>query len=86
MNFFRIFETDLDRRLLEIQQSGLNSDLECAKTFLEGALAKTNLILSRKNLREALTLDEEIDIGVKRARIEKMLEEVCNLIADFKNP
>ena len=86
MNFFRIFETDLDRRLLEIQQAGLAGDLDCAKTFLEGALAKANLILSRKNLREALTQDEEIDIGVKRARIEKMLEEVCNLIADFKNP
>lgn len=81
MSFFeKIFglptEADINRRLLTIHQGGLDADLQCTNTFLQSALAKCNLMLNRKNLRSALTLNEEIDVGVKRARLEKIIEEI----------
>jgi hypothetical protein len=84
MNLFsKIFglptEAELNRRLLVIHQNGLDGDLSCTNVFLESALSKCNLMLSRKNLRSALTQDEEIDIGVKRARLEKIIEEIKSM-------
>lgn len=69
-------EAEMNRRLLTIHMGGLDGDLQCTNTFLQSALSKCNLMLSRKNLRSALTQDEEIDIGVKRARLEKIIEEI----------
>lgn len=69
-------QNELNRKLLDVMQEGLDSDLDCTVSMLESALAKTNLILSRRNYRAVLTQDEEIDVGLKRARLEKIIEEI----------
>jgi hypothetical protein len=84
MSFFKSImdietQNDMNRKLLIIQQRGLDSDLDCAVSMLASALGKCNLMLSRKNYRAVLTQDEEIDTGVKRIRLEEIIEEIKSM-------
>jgi hypothetical protein len=68
-----------DYYLLELHRQKVVDNMEMSLWFMNEALAKLNLMLNRKNLRSAMTQDEEIDTGLQRAAVEKMIADLEQL-------
>jgi hypothetical protein len=80
MNFNDIVDKDTaDYYLLDLHRQALVNNMEMSIWFLNEALAKLNLMLNRKNLRSAMTQDEEIDTGLQRSAVEKMIADLEQL-------
>ena len=85
MSFFNMFSTkDTDTLLLEMHKVAFKGNIEPTTFLLEGALAKVNIMLNRKNLRESLTQDEEIDYGLIRVKLEKMIDDLKTINQSLK--
>ena len=75
---------DTDAILLGMHKTALSSHFGPVIFLMEESLAKVNIILNRKNLRESLSQDEEIDYGVIRVKLEKMIEDLKTINQSLK--
>ena len=69
-------EAELNGIMVDAHKQGIECNLEAVINILDSALAKANLILNRKGLRESLSQDEQINTGVFRNKLEKFIDEV----------
>ena len=57
--------------------------VESAIIPLESALGALNILLNKKEFREAMSDDEEIDIGLSRAKVEKIISLINEVSFDL---
>lgn len=83
MNLFDAFRipamTETDRFLFEIHQAALQSNLDIIEMYCNETIAKCNLMENRKNIREAMTTDERLDVVNTRMKMEMFLTEIRTL-------
>jgi len=72
----KVSEPLMDVMLLDFQKNGMRLNLQAAAVSLGCAVAKANLMLSRKNLREAQSEDEQIDTYTIKSRLETLIQEL----------
>lgn len=70
---------EIDRYELEVRQTAIQFSLESLENYCNDVIAKCNIIENRKNLREAMTTDERLDIVNTRMKMEMFLKELATL-------
>lgn len=80
MNLFDAFRIpsmmETDRYLLEVHKEGLSHCIDVLELYCNDVIAKCNIIENRKNLREAMTADERLDVMLLRQKVEAFLAEI----------
>jgi hypothetical protein len=74
-------ETTANKYLLATHKCGALESFNQSIYFLSEAVAKLNLICSRKNLRSVMSEDEHLDMILLRQKVE----EISNDIEQLKN-
>jgi S-adenosylhomocysteine hydrolase len=78
-------EKSADKYLLAIHKCNILESFNMSVYFLNEAVAKLNIISSRKNLRSAMTDDEHLDMILLRQKVEAIssdIEQLKNELAE----
>jgi hypothetical protein len=78
-------QTLFPKAAISVAKINASSSIEMMEHSLGTAIGNLNIVMNKKDLRESLDMDEQINIGVARVMlmdIEKKLEEVKALLKE----
>ena len=77
------FQTLFPQAAISVAKINASSSIEMMEYSLATALGNLNIVINKKELRESMSEDEQINIGTARSilmRIEKEIEDVKGLL------